>query len=224
MLGPCWAPWSSTSGSRPSHVMPDLAPLYTGVYITRTTSKQVCETVLVTFAQENAQMCRILRNAIGDSWTYRDALATATISWGARLCSDPELPPGEYDTCDAAIFCLITSNLYECPQSFLQEHINSVRIRMKCIGPGQQVYLEKEQPDTVAVCRTSAEHAKQLKEKEIALEKVRVRNAVPVVYISEDTLYIAEPAPWVSKFTCVDLPSSSSSMLVSYKDPKGKLR
>lgn len=150
---------------------------------------------------------------------YQDVLTYATISWGARLCNDPELPPGEYDldTCDAAFFCLITSNYYECPQSFLQEHINYVRFRMKCIGPNQKIYLQGEQPDTIAVCMTQKEYEDQEKEKQVKLENERLAKTVSMVYTAEGTQYLAKPAPF--KFTCVDLPSSS----MTYSRSKEKL-
>ena len=194
--------------------LPALEPPNTGVYSTsdQAGSQGVCARAVHDFRQRNYQLCRRLRELINDQdRTYERWSSNVVVSWGARLCSDPELPrdTGEYDSCDAALFCRVTTNLDPCPQSLLQEHINHVRFRMRC--DSLKVFLTGSQPDTVAGCFTRAEietfqEAERVKDQQDLLSKYPDSK----VFESGGKFVYAKPAPYIqSRSSCLDYRGAS---------------
>lgn len=201
----CEAPRPQETVDEEPALLPALVPPNTQVYksFDLAGSHSVCVSAVGDFRNSNYQLCRRLRELIGDDHehiVYERWASGIVMSWGARLCTDPELPKnGEYDDCDAAFFCRVLGNLNPCPQSLLQEHINHIRFRMKC--EGMKVSLDGRQPDTTAGCYTEkeliahreAEHVKQETElmKRFPDSKVfdvdgKVVYAKPVPYICSE--------------------------------------
>ena len=175
-------------------------------------SQTTCSRAVHDFRERNTELCQRLRELIGDAnVTYKRWSSNATKPWGARLCTDPELPPGDYDTCDATFFCRVTSNLTPCPQSFLQEHINHIRFRMKCAEEDLKVYLTGNQPDTVAGCYTPSQ-IEAFREAEKIKQEKELMNRFPdsKVFVAEGTIVYAKPAPYIHpRFTCMDYDGST---------------
>lgn len=118
--------------------LPDLVPVNTQVYLAdyHDASNAACTRTMIDFTGNNLELCIRLRELIGDNRVIYERFAYAPnviVSWGARLCSDPELPNDqEYDECDAAFFCRVLTNFHPCPMSLLQEHLGQTRFRLKC--------------------------------------------------------------------------------------------
>ena len=211
LISTCTAPFSRPNRNRNRNrhepqwpPLPELQLPYQGVYITLTGSVHACAFALGLFQSQNFELCSALRVLAGQDTPYTDVLARAYTSWGARLCNDPELPQNDdYSGCDAAFFCRITSNYIQCPQSFLQQYLNPVRFKMKCVGTGQQVYLKYDQPDTIAECMTPEQHAERVEKEKIAAEEAKsAAKLVGKVVLAEGKVFYAKPEPWVSKVSC----------------------
>ena len=116
---------------------------------TGTGSDQACKSALLDFYRSNIHYCQ-RSNPLNDPAPEHGAYLNEAIkSWGARLCSDPELWP-EYSDCQVAFFCRVVAPVGVCMQEFLQAHLNHDRFKMDCSS--QRPYLIGDQPDTIAGC------------------------------------------------------------------------
>ena len=125
---------------RPPPPLPELVPPSTLVQLGyyHRASHDICRRVILEFTENNRNLCQRLRTLIGDSYVvYQAYTYEAIVPWGARLCTDSELPNDEEfnpEICDAAFFCRVMSNYHPCSQSLLQEYLGQARFRLKCTG------------------------------------------------------------------------------------------
>ena len=142
---------------------------------------------------------------MGEIEAYDIDVKNTVISYGARLCTDPEAQVDDQEDCHGTTFCRVISNYSECPMSVLQQYLDYVRFRFHCIEIGQRAFLYGEQPDTIARCQKPAEKDREDKVRALAETSRNME-----VHVADGGLYMLKKTPWVPKTSCVDAVKSKT--------------